>query len=203
MRHWFRNLVCAVVGSAGLVAASFAQSPTPPSQQPPPVADASSQKPTSSPDQPDSVAEAARKAKRKKAGAAKSKVFTEEDLAGLKGGVSVVGSETKNPPRPSPTKAEDGEGAQNGEAYWRGQAQPILQEIAEIDQLVTELREDIKKYGSAAVDVSTGMKEGVAYVEDRRAQIEKLQKKKEDLQRKLDDLEEEGRKAGAQPAWFR
>ena len=43
----------------------------------------------------------------------------------------------------------------------------------------------------------------MAYVRDRNAQIQKLQKKRADLQKKLDELEEEGRKAGAEPAWFR
>ena len=114
-----------------------------------------------------------------------------------------MGTENKKQAQPSPTTAEDAQEAQSGEAYWRGQAQPLLHEMSEIDQQVTQLRADIKKYGSAAVDVSTGMKAGVAYIEDRNGQIEKLQKKKADLRRKLDDLEEEGRKAGAQPAWFR
>lgn len=203
MRQWFRNLLSAVSGFAWLVAASLAQSPTPSSQPSSPVADRSSEKATPSQDHPGSVAEAARKARQKKTAAAKSKVFTEEDLAGLKGGVSVVGSETKKPAQASPTKAREGEEAQNDEAYWRGKAQPILQEMAEIDGLVSALREDIKKYGPASVDVSTGRKDGVAYVEDRLAKIRGLQKKKDDLQKKLDDLEEQGRKAGAQPAWFR
>ena len=47
------------------------------------------------------------------------------------------------------------------------------------------------------------MKEGVAYVEDRNGQIAKLEKRKANLQKQLEDLEEEGRKAGAEPAWFR
>jgi len=203
MRHPFRRLLCAAVVSAWPVAASLGQSPTPSSQQSPPVAETSSQNPTPSQGKQDSVAEAARKAKERKAAAPKSKVFTEEDLAGLKGGVSVVGTENKKQAQPIPGKAEETEDAQNGEAYWRGKSQPILQEMGEIDQLMTQLRADIKKYGSAGIDVATGMKDGVAYVEDRNVQIQKLQKKKADLQQKLDGLEEEGRKAGAQPAWFR
>ena len=68
---------------------------------------------------------------------------------------------------------------------------------------MAQLNEDIKKYGSAGIDVASGLRDGVAYVRDRHAQIQKLQKKKADLRQKLDELEEEGRKAGAQPAWFR
>lgn len=202
MRRCFGNRFFAVVVFACPVAASFGQ-PIPSSRQSPPVAETSSQNATASQDKQDSVAEAARKAKETKAAAAKGKVFTEDDLAGLRGGVSVVGTENKKQAQPKPTKPEDAEGAQNGEAYWRGKAQPILQELAEIDQLRTQLGEDIKKYGPAGIDVSSGRKEGVAYVRDRNAQIEKLQKKRADLQKRLDELEEEGRKAGAEPAWFR
>jgi len=202
MRHCFRALLCAVVVSACPVAAWFGQ-PTPPSRQSSPVTETSSQNPTSSQGQQDAAAEAARKAKDKKAAAAKGKVFTEDDLSGLRGGVSVVGPENKKQAQPKPTKAEDSEDVQNDEAYWRGKARPILQEVAEIDRRTAQLREDIKKYGAAGIDVSTGMKDGLAYVRDRNAQIQKLQKKKADLQKKLDELEEEGRKARAEPAWFR
>ena len=203
MRHAFRKLLCAVAGFAWPVAASFGQSAAPSSEQPPPVRETSSRNPTPSQDKQDSVAEAARKARERETAAAKRKVFTEDDLSGLKGGVSVVGTENKKLVQSSPSKAEDAEGAQSGEAHWRGKAQPILQEMGEIDRLMTQLKEDIKKYGSAGIDVASGLRDGVAYVRDRHAQIQKLQKKKADLRQKLDELEEEGRKAGAQPAWFR
>jgi hypothetical protein len=202
MRRCFGNRFCAVVVFAGPVAASFGQ-PIPSSRQSPPVAETSSQNANSSQDKQAAVAEVARKAKETKAAAAKGKVFTEDDLAGLSGGVSVVGTENNKQDQPKPSKPEDAEDAQNGEAYWRGKAQPILQELAEIDRLRTQLGEDIKKYGTAGIDISSGRKDGVAYVRDRHAQIQKLQKKSADLQKKLDELEEEGRKAGAEPAWFR
>jgi chromosome segregation ATPase len=187
---------------------SFGQPATSSQQSPPPAQSSSqdqspSQAQTPSEDKPDSVAEAARKAKEKKAAAAKHKVLTEDDLSGMTGGVSVVGSENTKPVKRTSTKVENGEDAQNGEEYWRGKAQPLLQEIADIDQAVAQLREEIKKYGNGGFDVTTGFKDNVAYVADRNGQIEKLQKKKVDLQKQLADLEEEGRKAGAQPAWFR
>lgn len=202
MRRCFGNRFCAVLLFACPVAASFGQ-PTPSSRQSLPAAETSSQNATPGQNQQDSAAEAARKVKEKKAAAAKGKVFTEDDLAGLRGGVSVVGTEDKKQAQPKPTTAEDAADAQNGEAYWRGKAQPILRQMAEIDQLTTQLGEDIKKYGAAGIDVSSGMKDGVAYVRDRNAQIQKLRKKRADLEKKLDELEEQGRKAGAEPAWFR
>ncbi len=211
MRHTFRSFVCALSAFAWPVAASFGQSSASSSQQSPPAAQSSSQNPspqaqsqTAGSEKQDSVAEAARKAKAKKAASAQGKVFTEDDLSGMKkDGVSVVGTESKKHPGPTPAQNGDGEDAPNGEKYWRGKAQPILEEMADIDKETAQIKEDLKKYGIGGVDVSTGMKDGVAYVEDRNAQIQELQKKKASLQKKLEDLEEEGRKAGAQPAWFR
>jgi hypothetical protein len=77
-----------------------------------------------------------------------------------------------------------------------------LDDIVATDEQIEQLKDDIKKYGSGGFDVTTGMKNNIAYVHDRNGQIETLQKKKADLQKQLDDLTEEGRKAGAQPAWF-
>lgn len=212
MRHASRNLSCALLAFTWPVAAPLGQSTPPTSRQSPQSGQSSSQNPprqTKSQTQADlqdgqdAVAEAARKAKEKKAAAAKGKVFTEDDLSRLKGGVSVVGTENTKPTQSKPAKDEDAEDAPNGEKYWRGKSQPILDKIASIDQQIARLKEDIKKYGIGGIDVTTGMKEGVAFVEDRNGQIARLEKKKANLQKQLDDLEEEGRKAGAQPAWFR
>jgi chromosome segregation ATPase len=209
MHHPFRNLLCALLSLVWPVAVSFGQPPGPSSQQSPPAGQSTPQNQSPQPQTPaqnkqDSVAEAARKAKAKKASAAPGKVFTEDDLSGMKKeGVSVVGAEGNNRPSSTPSQDGDANDSQNGEKYWRGKAQPILEDMANIDQRIAQLNEDIKKYGNGGFDVATGMKDGVAYVEDRNAQIQKLQKKRANLQKQLEDLEEEGRKAGAQPAWFR
>lgn len=208
----FRNLIGAIVAIAWLLAVSIPQPSSASSQQSSAPAQSSQSQPapqtqsqtqTPSQDKQDSVAEAAHKAKEKKAAAAKGKVFTEDDLSGLTGGVSVVGTEnTKRAQRTSSTN-KGAHDATNGEAYWRGKAQPILQKMADIDQKIAQLKEDIKKYGIGGIDVATGMKDGLAYVEDRNGQIQRLENKKATLRKQLDDLEEEGRKAGAEPAWFR
>jgi chromosome segregation ATPase len=210
MRDAFRHLACVLIAFAWPVAASFGQSPDSSSQQSPPAGQSPSQSQsqtqsqTAPQDKQDSVAEAARKAKAKKATAAQGKVFTEDDLSGMKkSGVSVVGVENTRRARRAPTSNGEGDDAPNTEEYWRGRSQPILDEMANIDQQIGQLKEDIKKYGNGGFDVITGMKYNVAYVEDRNGQIQKLQKKKVDLQKQLEDLEEEGRKAGALPAWFR
>ena len=191
MPHTFRNLTCALLAFAWPVAASFGQSP------------ASSFQQTPAPEKQDSVGEAARKAKEKKA-ASSRKVFTEDDISGMKKeGVSVVGTENQKRPKNTPASKENGEDPPNSEKYWRGEAQPILEKIADIDKEIAPIKEDLKKYGIGGFDVATGFRNNVAYVEDRNAQIQELQKKKANLQKKLEDLQEEGRKAGAEPSWFR
>lgn len=202
-----RNLFFALVALAW--PAAFAQPQAPPPQQtPPPTRSQSQSQPQSQtpPEQKDgSVAEAARKAKAKKAASPQRKVFTDEDLSGMKkdGGVSVVGgSNTKKPERASASNSND-DYAPNSEEYWRKRSQPLLDQIAAVDQQIAQIREDIKKYGTGGIDVASGYKDGLAYVDDRNARIQSLEKKKSGLQKQLDDLAEEGRKAGAQPAWFR
>jgi len=194
---------------AGPFGSSFARSQDSSSQQSQPAGQTSSQSQpqstsqTSTQEKDDSLAEAARKAKAKKA-AARGRVFTEEDLSGMnRSGVSVVGTEPKKVTPRTPAKQADTDSAEDGEKYWRGQAQPILNEIAEIDQQITQLKEEIKKYGAGGFDITSNYKNNIAYIEDRNAQIQALQKRKATLLKQLDDLEEEGRKAGAQPAWFR
>lgn len=138
------------------------------------------------------------------------KVYTEEDLSGMRGGVSVVGDAAGSNAGTAGKKSANGKAGENvvpmsgqDEAYWRGKAQPILNQIAAIDQEIAKTKEEIKKYGSGGFDVTTGMKDNIAYINDRNGQLKDLEKRKTDLEKQLDALQEEGRKAGASPAWFR
>src|SRR5690242_941613 len=77
------------------------------SQQSPPPAQSSQDQSAS---QAQTLAEAARKAKEKKAASAKGKVFTEDDLSGIKkDGVSVVGTEGKKPSNSPPATGKEEE----------------------------------------------------------------------------------------------
>jgi hypothetical protein len=198
----FRILLCAILPLIWPVLSLFPHAPSQSSQPSP-----SSQQPQAQSQvqqKEDSVAEAARKAKGKKAVPAQRKVFTEDDLSGMrKDGVSVVGNESKKSVQATKTPAPEGEDDPNSEQYWREKARPILEEIGAVNQQIEQLKEDIKKYGNAGFDVATGMKNNVAYIRDRNAKIEKLLKRKTALEKQLDDLQDEGRKAGAEPAWFR
>ena len=142
-----------------------------------------------------------RKAKAHKPAAAKGKVYTEEDLAGMNGrGISVVGEEPK---KGAMSLEPDRAARDNKEEYWRERAREILGQIAAVDEAISQKKEEIKKFGNGGFDVTTGMKDNIAYIRDGNSQLQTLQKRKADLEKKLDDQQEEGRKAGASPAWFR
>ena len=177
-----------------------------PSQQPSGSSQTQSATRDPTPQKEDSVADAARKSKDGKpayAKPAKAKVYTEDDLAGMKGpGVSVVGDPSKKATRRVQPSNPD-EDPYNNEEYWRGRAQQILDAIAETDEQIAQKKEEIKKLGSGGFDVTSGLKNNVAYINDRNAQLKALEDHKIQLQKQLDDLAEEGRKAGALASWFR
>ncbi len=101
----YQKMFCGLLAMTWPLAAAFSQSPPSPqhpasSWQQSPSQQSSAQAQPAIPGQPpqkeDSLAEAARKAKAKKPTAAKGKVYTEDDLSGMKGpGVSVVGEAPK------------------------------------------------------------------------------------------------------------
>src|SRR5258708_39732192 len=206
-----RGIICGVLALAWPFAAAFPETASPqqsPSQQPPAQAHSPSPGPATNIDPPaqkqDSLAEAARKAKEKKPPATKSKVYTEDDLSGLKGpGVSVVGEAPRKGARRAQPTDPDGESEPNSEQYWRARSRQILDAIAQTDERIAQKKDEIKKFGSGGFDVTTGMKDNIAYIHDRNAQLKELEKRKADLQKQLDELQDEGRQAGAPASWFR
>jgi len=166
-----------------------------------------------------SLGEAARRAKAQKTQASTAagsgpKVYTEDKLAGLSGhGVSVVGDESQGGDSSggnSYAEQAAGSGSGNGgsggksdEQVWRRKAQTIHDQMAQIDDRIAKIQEEIQKYGAVSFDPSSGLQQNVIYIKDRNAQIQQLEEQKRRLQSQLDSLEDEGRKAGADPGWFR
>ncbi|HTF23760.1 MAG TPA: hypothetical protein VK937_07540 [Candidatus Limnocylindria bacterium] len=197
----YQKMFCGLLRMTWPLATAFAQSSSTQAQPPAQVQPATPGQPAQ---KEDSLAEAARKAKAKKPVVAKGKVYTEEDLSGLKGpGVSVVGEAPKKGARRARPTGPDGDGGENSEEYWRGRALEILSQIAAVDKAMASMKDDIKKHGSGGFDVTTGMKDNIAYINDRNGQLKDLEKRKADLQKQLDELQDEGRKAGAPASWFR
>lgn len=163
-------------------------------------------------EQPDSLAEAARKTKEKKAKSDPAKVYTEEDMSKLSSrGVSVVGEENSGGAGGSDGMNSGGktggnaaaQSGKNEETFWRGRARQLLDQMSATDQQIEKVKEEIKKYGNGGFDPSTGLGKNVIYVDDRQSQLTRLQKQRSDLDKQMDQLQEEGRKAGASPSWFR
>jgi hypothetical protein len=105
-----------------------------------------------------------------------------------------------------PPKAESKQGgaetaAKNGEAYWRAEAGKIRVQIEAVDAQIAGVKETIAKMGSA--DVRYAAQQDVFYIKDREAELKALEARKAALESEFALLEERGRKAGAQPGWFR
>lgn len=153
----------------------------------------------------DTPADAAKKPEKEKP--KPKKVYTEEDMSSLKGGVSVVGDGNAGASgtRQSTGNIKPGVVPMSGqdEDYWRGKARAILDAMAATDQEIAKTKDEIKKYGNDGFDAQSGRKDNVVYIESRSGKLQQLEKRKADLEKKMDDLQEEGRKAGAQPSWFR
>src|SRR2546430_16792353 len=158
-------MLCGLQAMTWPLADAFSQSPSSPqhpssSWQQSPSQQSSAQAQPATPAQPpqkeDTLAEAARKAKAKKPTAAKGKVYTEDDLSGMKGpGVSVVGEAPKKGTHRARPTDPNGDGGENNEEYWRGRAQEILGQIAAADEAMARMKDDIKKYGNGGFCGST------------------------------------------------
>lgn len=153
----------------------------------------------------DTPADAAKKPEKEKP--KPKKVYTEEDMSSLKGGVSVVGDGTAGAggTRQSTGNTKPGVVPMSGqdEDYWRGRAHAILDAITATDQEIAKTKDEIKKYGNDGFDAQSGRKDNVVYIESRSGKLQQLEKRKADLEKKMDQLQEEGRKAGAESSWFR
>jgi hypothetical protein len=161
--------------------------------------------------QDQSLGAVARQAKAQKAKSEPAKVYTEDKLAGLSGrGVSSVGSGSAGGGGSyggnsynNAAASGGGQSSGGGESYWRGRANAIRGQMAQLDAQIAGIREEIKKKGAVTVDPMSGAAAGVIYVEDRNRQIREIEEQKAKLQQSLEDLAEEGRKAGADSGWFR
>jgi hypothetical protein len=169
----------------------------------------------------ESLGEAARRARaqKTKSAAGAPKVYTDDRLSQLSGhGVSVVGEGNSgggaSSGESSFTNSGENSGANSGgsgpasggksdEQYWRGRARAIHDQMAQCDQEISKLQDEIAKFGAVSVDPQSGAMQSIIYVNDRNAKIKQIEERKAGLQGQLEALEDEGRKAGADSGWFR
>jgi septal ring factor EnvC (AmiA/AmiB activator) len=79
----------------------------------------------------------------------------------------------------------------------------IQDQIAAVDQQIEQKKVEISKAGPASMDPSTGLTQNVIIIHDRNAELKALQDRRQNLERQLDNLADQGRRAGADPGWFR
>jgi cell division protein FtsB len=191
-----------------------AQLSTPPQSQTQtqsqPVSQSETAAQTDSGDKPQSLADAARKANAQKDKPKAKRVFTEDDLSSVRGTISVVGDGTAGRGSEQNWNSNAAHQGNNGassagkdEAYWRGRARAIKDQIADVDRQISDKKDEIAKSGPNGFDPSTGLSQNVIVVHDRNAELKQLEDRKQSLERQLDDLADEGRKAGADSGWFR
>jgi DNA repair exonuclease SbcCD ATPase subunit len=134
----------------------------------------------------------------------KKRVFTEEDLSSLKGGVSVVGEgNARGDSAIASSASGSGRARSADEQSWRDRAAQIHQQIDSIEEQIKALKEDIKKNGGSSFDAQSGLQENRVYIIDKNAKVDSLEKRKKALEQKLEDLQEEARKAGVPSDWVR
>ena len=158
----------------------------------------------------ESLGDAARKARTQKTKAA-PKVYTEDSVSKLSGhGVSVVGDGNSGSGGASSgtqnsyaSEAQPQAAGGGPEQMWRSRARAIHDQMAQCDQRISAIKDEIAKFGAVQVDPQSGAQAGVIYIKDRNMEISRIEEQKTALQGQMDALEEEGRKAGADSGWFR
>src|ERR1700740_3096184 len=124
------------------------------------------------------------------------KVWTNEDLSGAKGAVSVVG-DSKNKPKTSPSKPANDQYV----ASVRKQLDKLQGQIADIDQQLV----DLKNFSEGEPSTSaSGLKLNKNHDrEPIEVQMRALQDQKKDLRAKMDTLLDEARKKGVESSQLR
>jgi hypothetical protein len=93
-------------------------------------------------------------------------------------------------------------GPKNGEAYWRGRAKAIRDQMESVDKQIKALNEKTKSGKGDGIKIGFETYNSVIYA-DFESQAKELERQKEKLQKMMTALEEEARKGGALPGWLR
>jgi hypothetical protein len=131
---------------------------------------------------------------------APARVLTNEDITVGKETatrpVNTVGTASK-PETKNPSSAD-----KKSEAYWRGRAKQIRDEVESVDKKIKALNEKTQTGKSDGIKIGFETYNSVIYA-DFESQVKELERQKEKLQKMMTALEEEARKGGALPGWLR
>ena len=134
---------------------------------------------------------------------ASPRVLTNEDLAASKAtGAAPVNTVGPTGSKPDAKNSSTAAGPKKGEAYWRGRAKQIRDEIEKVEKQIKALNEKTQTGKSDGIKIGFETYNSVIYA-DFESQVKELEKHKEKLQKAMTALEEEARKDGALPGWLR
>jgi hypothetical protein len=158
--------------------------------------------------QPSSLVEASRKAKAERKNEPKGgKVFTDDDIANLKGDISVVGPEPIAPPKAAATATAKDKAAQapaKDEAYWRKKFAEARRTLAddskELDVLQREYNlKQVQFYSNP--DVALREQYSRKDIDDTLAQINAKKQDVDKDNQALSNLQDDLRTSGGEPGW--
>ena len=158
---------------------------------------AAASKPESkAPAKPDGAAAAATEGKTEKPGAKK---YTNEDLGRSRPRPMPLYLSPPSATSFSPDRPKD-------EAYWRSRAQPILERQRDITSHLTVLKARLESIKGDGLDVSLANGQSSPLATERRqltSQVADFEAQQKRLDEMMAALEDEGRRGGALPGWFR
>lgn len=130
------------------------------------------------------------------------KVWTNDEIGSVKGGISVVGDgKSGNASRPASRQSADPEGAHAELVqHYRDQIQQLRDQIDAADTRMAQLKgfKGENTSPSGGIDISHGY--NMVPVEE---QVKQLEEKKKKLQAKIEDIEVEAKKNGVDPGDLR
>jgi hypothetical protein len=134
-----------------------------------------------------------------------TKVYTNEDLSDE----PLVATSANDAKTPTSTKSEKADGrakGEKGEAYWRSRVAPAHKKINESQRKLDELRKRIAELTTEMNGLVTVNPRRGSVDSERQKLITQADRQEAELEadkKVLADVEEEGRRAGALPGWFR
>ena len=189
---------CFVFASAAFVcAAQSSSSSSQPSQTLPPASAPPATKTADGKDQPANK-DAAKDAKKPK------KVWTEDDISKVSGGISVVGdtSSSGGAKGSSPSTGESSGNAAQGKEVenYRDQIRQLQAQLDDTDKKIDDLRNFKADNTSSSGGINPNHGYSMTPIPD---QIKQLEEKKKQIQDKMDAVVDEARKKGIEPGQLR
>jgi hypothetical protein len=128
------------------------------------------------------------------------KVWTNDEIGSVKGGISVVGDGKSNSRRPAEESHDSYDAHAELVRNYRDQAQKLREQIDAADSRIEQLKNFKGENTSAAAGINMNRGYNMVPVEE---QVKQLEERKKKLRAKIDDLEVQAKKNGIDPGEVR